>query len=178
MNLIERYNRLSFWNKISFWGAICSIVGLMLFILLKDGRKGNIKIVDSPGTTVQSMVDSPDGTQIINQIRKIDKKYTIKKDISANGIHLTRIILTQTKGIWNPGEIFKIQVELSGPFKDYKFIGGFPSGKQDVKDIRQETLFYFETVTPPLNEPIILQIESNQDINIKNLIVYPIDENT
>jgi len=44
MNLIERYKRLNFWNKLASWGAIASIIGLLLFIFLKNGGKGNINI--------------------------------------------------------------------------------------------------------------------------------------
>jgi hypothetical protein len=33
MKLSERYRRLNLWNKIAFWGSVCSIVGLVLYLL-------------------------------------------------------------------------------------------------------------------------------------------------
>ena len=67
--------------------------------------------------------------------------------------------------MWNQGEKFKIQIELTGPFKDYKFIKGFPEALQNVRtrENAKKTLFYYETTTAPLIEPIILQIKSQKE---------------
>jgi hypothetical protein len=128
-------------------------------------------------TNTQVNVNSPSSTQIINEIRKINKEYNVKKSIE-NGIFITKIIFTQTNGIWNQGEKFKIAVELTGSFKAYKFLQGFHSGLQNVVAIEnaEKTFFHFETTSAPLNEHIILQIESEKSIDIKNISVHPVNE--
>jgi hypothetical protein len=65
MKVSQRYRQLSTWNKIGFWGSICSIVGLVLYLLVPSGQsKTSIRIDRSPGAVVQSAVDSPNTTQI------------------------------------------------------------------------------------------------------------------
>lgn len=43
MNLLQRYNKLSFWNKIQFWAAIATFLGLLLTLgaYLPMENKGN-----------------------------------------------------------------------------------------------------------------------------------------
>lgn len=82
MNIINRYNKLNVWNKLAVWGALASIVGIILVVSAKNENKGNVSVTNSPNTIVQSMVDSPNATQInISQKKKIQLNDNIKKQL-------------------------------------------------------------------------------------------------
>ena len=51
-SLLSRYGQLSIWNKLALWGAIASIVGFIVMILLKNSSQ-RVTVVDSPKSTVQ-----------------------------------------------------------------------------------------------------------------------------
>jgi len=184
-------------SKASYIGVWIGIIAILLALILQFLSKnktditqlanGNNNVQQNNSTTnigdikdninTQVNLNSPNSKQIINRSRKIKKKITFQKEISKNGDYVTRIILTQTDGIWDQGEKFIIQVNLSAPFKKYKFIQGFPSAMSSIYETENEdkTFFSFETTTAPLKEPIILRIISDKDVNIKKISVSPIE---
>jgi len=166
--------------------AFVLIVLTIIGWLIHASRSGNSVQQNNTTTNIgdikdnidtQVNVNSPNSKQIINQTRKIKKECDIQKNIDQNGVYITKIILTQTDGIWDQGETFKMQLKFSGSFKEYKFIQGFLGGLQNVKEgINEEkTTLYFETTTAPLKEPIILEIKSEADINIERISVSPLE---
>jgi len=181
--MIKSFPSKKQWNKwtlpskagyISLWLAIFSLVFFIIFRKESSISVGDIK--DNIKTQVN--INSPESKLVINKVRKINQEYNIEKKVMADEVHITNIILTQSEGIWDSGEIFKIEVTLSEPFIDYKFIQGFPGTKSDVyiETNESKTIIYFETSTPPLKEPIILEIKSYKDLEIKKLIVSPVNE--
>lgn len=64
MKFLQRYRKLNLWSKFAFWGSICSILGVIYFVIPSVQSKANIQVSHSPGAVVQSAVDSPNAVQI------------------------------------------------------------------------------------------------------------------
>ncbi len=129
------------------------------------------------GNNSQVNYNSPGSVQNnINQQRKILNKARVEKDKRSNDF-ITRLILTQTTGMWDTGIKFGLQVNMSGSYKDARIIQGLPGALCDVlESINKEAgLYMFSTSSAPLpNQPIILEIISEKDIDITNLGITPI----
>ena len=121
----------------------------------------------------QININSPHSTQIINKIRSIKDAF-LKKE-SMGDRYITRITLNQTEGLWSVGTKFRINVQLSGAYEDYKFIKGLPAVQMMVitRDKKEKGVIDYSTETAPLNVPIVLEIKSKTDINVDKLHVEP-----
>jgi hypothetical protein len=169
-------------SKASYIGVLIGILAIFLsifFVMFNPSEKGstvNIEAIKDNRNT-QVNVNSPNSKQIINNERRIKKEVTIHKEIQSDGAHLTKIILSQTDGVWDQGGIFRLQVQLSNPYTEYKFIQGFPPMTSNVRESSNaaKTFFSFETTTAPLKGPIILQITSQADVDIKSITVSPLE---
>jgi hypothetical protein len=132
-------------------------------------RIGDIK----ENTNTQININSPHSTQIVNQSRSI-KEVFFKKEIKGE---LYRLIITfiQTEGVWSVGTKFRIQVFLSGPYKEYRFTQGLPTVQMMViiRDDKEKGIIDYSTESAILNEPVILEIESVSDLNITSIYVEP-----
>jgi len=63
ISLWQRYQQLNVWNKVGFWGAIASVIGLMLYLVVGSSISQMVLMQNTPGSTiVQSGRDT-----IINQ---------------------------------------------------------------------------------------------------------------
>jgi hypothetical protein len=115
----------------------------------------------------------------VNQQRAILPQAQVRKGKQEDSFIL-QVILSQTSGIWDQGTIFKLQVKTSGPYKTARFVGGMPSGLNDFRTGENKENGFFEcsTTTAPLKgEPIILEIQSATDIDLKELGVEPLAKN-
>lgn len=111
----------------------------------------------------------------INEQRTISRKFESKRDRRGD-VFILQIILNQTKGVWNQGELFGIQVKTSGPYKGVRFISGMPMGLMNVQisENKENGFYSFSTTSAPLNGvPIILEITSDVEINIEQVNVTP-----
>jgi hypothetical protein len=66
MKLLQRYRNLNLWNKVAFYGSLCSILGLLFYLLFPSSHsKAKIQVSHSPGAIVQSAIDSPNAVQSV-----------------------------------------------------------------------------------------------------------------
>jgi hypothetical protein len=115
----------------------------------------------------------------VNQQRAILPQAQIKKGKQGESF-IMQVILSQTSGIWDQGTVFKLQVKTSGPYKTARFVGGMPSGLNNYRtgENKENGIFECSTTTAPLKgEPIILEIQSATDIDLKELGVEPLAKN-
>jgi len=152
-------------------------------LILRWKEIKSISVKDSPvslgeiknNINTQINVNSPNSSQIINEARKINRNFKIQEK-NENGYYLTKAILTQTKGIWDPGEKFIIEVSLSEPFIEYD-IDGFPGIMLAVRKVinKERTFLHFETTTAPLKDkPIILEFKSEKPNKIIKIAAQPL----
>lgn len=137
-------------------------------------KSNNVIVTGNSGQT-QTIVNSPGSSQIINQKRIILPEFTKSFELK-NGVYVLKIILKQSSGLWNAGEKFRIQLGLSGPYLDMKFIQGFPSARSNVSESTNKSTGYysFETDTSPVNDShIILEVYSLSKIDILQIKVDP-----
>lgn len=128
----------------------------------------------------QVNVGSPGSHQIINNKRVIENDLLREKG-TQDGNYLLRLTFNQTDGIWDAGTKFWMQLQLTGPYTNYAFVSGYPptlplanvrttSGVQEAAD---KGWIELETSTPPLNEPIVLEVKSLTDIDIEKILLEP-----
>jgi hypothetical protein len=131
----------------------------------------------SNNTNAQVNINSPNATQNINQKRAIHRQVRFEHSMDAD-IHILNVIMTQTKGIWDPGEKFQVDIQLSGPFIDYGFVSGLPAALSEVRmntDI-EKGFIHYETRTALINEPVIIRIRSKTPLTVKQISVSPFSE--
>lgn len=142
-----------------------------------DGSVTTIGEIKS-NTNTQVNINSPNATQNINQKRTIQRQVRFEREAGAD-INILNVILTQTKGIWDPGEKFQVDIQLSGPYVDYSFVQGLPAVQHEVSrsgDTDKGTIHY-ATRTPLINEPVIIRIRSKAALTVKEIVVSPLSEN-
>lgn len=129
-------------------------------------------IKDNQNTQIN--VNSPNSTQIINQTRNIKEAFL--KRYTRGNLYILRITFIQTDGIWSDGTKLRIMVQLSGSYKNYRFIQGLPTVQFGLTVIenKDQGLIDYSTESSPLNVPIILEIESESYLNIIDLYVEPL----
>lgn len=82
-----------------------------------------------------------------------------------------------------------MQLQLTGPYTSYSFISGYPPTLPLVdvcttagsKEAADKGWIELKTSTPPLNEPIVLEIESSTEVDVERIFLEPTDgykENT
>ena len=154
---------------------------------LKSSSTDNHISVHDIKNNLQSQINigSPNSSFTINNQTRIMDSVKIEHD-QRKDTFITRIILKQTKGIWNSGETFVLSAKLSSPYFDYDFIKGITSSRtQDVRDTAEKEIIYFECYTPPLAGEIIAEIRSKKPERViikdieprqdKNAIIVVID---
>jgi len=126
-------------------------------------------------TNTQVNINSPNSTQITNNIRVIEGTFRVENERKED-IFITRIILTQTKGIWNQGTLFKFGAKLSAPYIDYEFVKGMPSARMNwmTGDNPANGIIYIETTTAPLDEDIVVEIKSRTSARVEAIQAEPI----
>ena len=84
MKLRYRYNKLSLWNKLGAWGAVCSIAGVLLTVLLycidnssnsEEKYIGNAGNIESPVLFVPENETWPAGITIYNGEKSVGLGY-------------------------------------------------------------------------------------------------------
>ncbi|MGH7773469.1 MAG: hypothetical protein ACREQA_14690, partial [Candidatus Binatia bacterium] len=146
-----------------------------------ENSRGTINITGNTGNT-QVSINSPGSQQVINQKRVIRREVTREK-MRRGSLHVLRLTFRQTDGIWGAGEKFWLQLELSGPYQDYRFISGYPPTlplsdvrtTHGVAEAASKGWIELETATPPINEPIILEIESESELDVRQILLKPTD---
>ena len=126
-------------------------------------------------TNTQINVNSPNSTQIINDLRTLSDTYTVQIR-ETEGIFITRIIMRQTPGIWNLGTFFKFHAQISVPYTSYAFVKGFPPIRMNwrTRDNPDTGTIFVETTTAPNpDEDIILEIKSNLLPSIQAIAAEP-----
>jgi len=124
-------------------------------------------------------IGSPGSIQNVNHQRKISRQARVEK-IKRGDDFITRLILEQTQGIWDQGVKFELGVQMSGSYKKAKIIQGLPGMMTmvvmtgDSPENKEKGAYYFSTTSAPLpDQPIILEITSDKDINVVNCSVNP-----
>lgn len=148
----------------------------------KEINNSGVHLENSPNSIVQNNVNSPGSIQTVNKKRVIKQNLLTEKG-NRNDLHLLRLTFTQTDGIWDSGEKFWLTIQLSGSYKNYSFTSGYPPNLPlfDVvttqNNPKAAELGYIElqTATAPLNEPIIIEIESLREIDVKEIRCSPTD---
>jgi len=64
MKLTTRFKKLTLWNKLGAIGAICSMLGLLGWLVWPKGTGEIQKAVNSPAAVIQKMQDSPGAVQV------------------------------------------------------------------------------------------------------------------
>jgi len=125
-------------------------------------------------SNTQVNINSPNSSQIINQ-KKFFSEAIFEKEKNDNR-YITRITLIQTEGIWSSGVKFWIQVFLSGPYEKYNFVQGLPVVQMMTitRDDKKKGIIDFSMESAPLDKPIVLEIESNNALDIESFHVEPI----
>lgn len=143
--------------------------------------EGDVKVSGGAGNT-QVSIHSPGSQQTINEKRAIRRKVESKKQL-IGGIHVLTLTFQQTNGIWDSGTTFWIQLQLTGPYTSYKFTSGISKVLHDVdrttepkgnSEAAQKGWIEMKTSTPPLNEPIVLEIKSENEIDVKEILLAPL----
>lgn len=128
----------------------------------------------------QVNVGSPGSQQIINNKRVIKNNPLREKGTQDGGYYL-RLTFNQTDGIWDSGTKFWMQLQLTGPYTSYAFVSGYPPTlplsnvrtTSGIKEAANKGWIELETSTPPLNEPIVLEIKSTSDIDVEKILLQP-----
>ncbi len=145
----------------------------------QSGTQGNETTIRDirDNTNTQININSPNPTQNINQKRVLQRQGRLEHAMEGN-THVLNVILTQTKGIWDPGEKFQVDILLSGPFLDYRFVSGLPGVLMEVTERSDPATgrIYYSTRTPLINEPVILRIRSKEQLSVTQIGVSPISE--
>lgn len=161
--------------------VLAAVAGILTFLFTKPWRsnvgknnnnKEEIHIVKSQNQSGGITAH----TVNVNQQRAIARKVQSRKEKRGEDFSL-QIILNQTQGVWNQGEIFEVQVKTSGPYKTAHFVRGMSSGLMNVRTIedKENGFFSFSTTTAPLNnEVIILEILSVIEIDLVEINVTPL----
>lgn len=143
---------------------------------LQNNNKGII--VENPtNTVIQNNVNSPNSVQNVNQRKLIKKDVLVEQGQNSNSYFL-HITFNQTDGIWDPSQRFEFTLQLNQPFTEYKFLKGFTGAFQSIitSENRETGFLHFSTITPPLNEPIVLEVLSSNRNDIKSLSLSPREE--
>jgi hypothetical protein len=185
MRVIPTKKQWEAWTlpgKASYAGAWIGIVAIfisVLFYVLTRSQSSSTVSIGSikDNRDTQVNVNSPNSKQIINNARRVKREVTIHKKLRSDYVHLTDITLLQTDGIWDQGESFKLQMQLSSPYMEYRFIQGFPVPMLNVREYSNadKTAFSFETTTSPLKNPIIIEIISEKDLDVMSISVSPLE---
>ena len=154
----------------------------------KTSKQQDVSIVqkDSPAAAALSApnnngniaVNSPGATQIVNQRRVLDTKTKVETGHNSDGTFALRLTINQTEGIWDPGTKFSIQVYFSGPYTEWHFAGGYPKDGVQMNvvtthgnhEAAAKGIIDHTTITPPLNEPIVIEVRSLTPIIITKLL--------
>jgi hypothetical protein len=135
-----------------------------------QNNKGNAQVnINSPGSNLN-----------INEKRVIRKKISVDK-ARKDKLYLLRLTFQQTDGIWDNGQKFWLQLQLTSSYSGFKFLSGFPAALFNVRSTEgvaeaiEKGWIEFETTTPPLLEPIVLEIESINEIDIVSIALQPTD---
>ncbi len=145
-------------------------------------QEDKISIGDVNGDVVISQKQSGGVTAHtvnVNQQRAISPQAQIKKEKRGDSFVL-QLILEQTAGVWEPSTMFKLQVKMSGPYETANIVKGLPSVKFEVRtaENKENGVFAYSTRTAPLkDEPIILEIQSVNEINLVEWAAEPLAEN-
>ncbi len=142
---------------------------------------GDVEISGNTGKT-QVSINSPGSQQTINEKRIIKREVKTKKEL-IDGIHVLTLTFQQTNGIWDSGTMFWIQLQLTGPYISYEFTSGIANALTEVRttesggnsEAAQKGWIELKTATPPLNEPIVLEIKSENEIDVKKISLTPIE---
>jgi hypothetical protein len=178
-------------GSVSILGIIVVMVGIVLspqdnlytYMKQKISGDGNavsngVEVSNNVGNTFVP-VNSPGSQQNVNNKRYILPEAKIEKK-QEDGVYAIYVTLNQTDGFWNDGTPFILQAKLDGSYAKYDFVSGIPK----VLTLSTSTLFkeaankekgeiFFKTLSAPFNEPIVLKIESEQDVNIISMEVLP-----
>ena len=115
----------------------------------------------------------------VNQQRAISPQAQVNKE-KRGDTFILQVILNQTSGVWDPGTVFKLQVKTSGPYKAANIVRGLPSSQSEVHTVedKENGFFAYSTKTAPLkDEAVILEIQSETEIDLEELSVEPLAEN-
>ena len=136
---------------------------------------GNVSVSNNVGPT-QVNIGSPGSKQIVNQQRTVRPDARIEKG-KKGALFLLRIILNQTSGIWDQGTDFAISLKTSAPYKTCEVVSGLPPAQFNVRisENKEAGEYTYATTTAPMkDEPIIVEIISEAELNILKLGVQPL----
>ena len=92
MNLWQRFKRLRFWNKLSAIAGICSILAFTgwLFFRSKDNSV-RVNVYDSPDAQVQTVVNSPNSSQILIEDLTINLSQQLERKLIINTVYVNKL---------------------------------------------------------------------------------------
>ena len=100
-----------------------------------------------------------------------------------DNLYVIRLSIQQTDGIWDSGSAFSLQVYLTGPYLKYTFLSGY-TASMPLFNLRTtdsspaaaaQGIIELTTTTPPKDEPIILEIESEKEVSVDHVLATPTD---
>lgn len=145
----------------------------------QSGTQGNQTTIGDirNNANTQVNINSPNATQNVNQKRTIQKQGRFERGMEGD-THVLNLIFSQTKGIWDPGEKFQVDIKLSGPFVDYRFLSGLPGAQFEVSENVDQVngFIHYATRTPLINEPVIISIRSKSVLEIREIVISPLSE--
>ena len=125
----------------------------------------------SGGQTAHTIINNIN----LNKKRVIRREYSRQKSRTSDNLYLLRLTFQQSDGIWDAGTVFWMKLKLTGAYKSYEFVSGFPRALSDVTTAENAANGYieFKTSTPPLNEPIVLEIIYEAEMNVAAIWLTP-----
>lgn len=141
-------------------------------------KTGNINVTGNSGPT-QINIGSPGSQQIVNQARKFNQQAKVEK-LKRDGNYILQISLTQTSGIWDQGTVFHLGAKVSAPYKEARIVQGLPPALFDVRvsENKETGVYSFSTISAPYaDRPVVLEIVSENDLNLEALEVNPVVSN-
>jgi hypothetical protein len=142
---------------------------------------GPVIVTGNTGDT-QVAANSPGSIQTINHKRVLKNEVGLEK-FRRDNVFVLRITIQQTEGIWDAGSTFSLQVYLTGAYLRYRFLTGYvptmPLVNVTTTDgnaaAAAKGIFELTTMTPPRDEPIILEFESMHEVDVDHILAQPRD---
>ncbi|NQV16826.1 hypothetical protein HQ531_15285 [bacterium] len=85
--------------------------------------------------------------------------------------------MNQTSGFWDQGLQFQIQAKFSGSYKKASIVQGLPPAMFNVimSENKETGEYFLSTNTAPFpDRPIILEVISDNELNLESLGVQPL----
>jgi hypothetical protein len=150
---------------------------------ITGGQGGGISVgnvnVSNNSAPAQVNIGSPGAKQIINPRRVLKPNVRLERG-ERDGHQILRVLFDQTEGMWNPGELFSVDVTFNGPYIRAKVISGLQGALAGVETTEGNPnapaagRYIMKTTTPPISGlPVVLEVESAQELTVTDVKASP-----